>query len=65
MDAREAFVKMIKEENFYNDDNQSIRQHWSGKIGGFADRTIQARWRDYESGWKAALEQKGKSDGLS
>ncbi len=54
--AREAFVRMIKEENFYGErwSAWSLKQHWSGKEGGFADEQLQKRWHDFEKGWKAA-----------
>ena len=55
MNCRDAFVIMIKEENFYGDISQSLRQHWSGKKGGFADQTIQKRWSDFQRGWNSAL----------
>ena len=55
MTCREAFVKMIKkEENFFDPCRQSLKQHWSGKNGGFANNMTQQRWRDFEKGWDAA-----------
>ena len=53
--ARAQFVAMIKDENYYLDYGKwSLRQHWSGARGGFADEQLQKRWRDFEAGWKAA-----------
>lgn len=53
--ARAAFVKLIKEENFYSDFSRwSLRAHWSGADGGFHDHQLQRRWLDFEKGWKAA-----------
>lgn len=54
-EARAAFVKLIKDENFYSDYSRwSLKQHWSGADGGFADDQLQKRWHDFERGWKAA-----------
>ncbi len=53
--ARIAFVKMIKDENFYSDfSKQSLRQHWNGKKSGFHDHLVQRRWQDFLAGWKSA-----------
>ncbi len=53
--CRKAFVKLIKDENFESDDNQSVRQNWAGPKWGFADQRIQARWLDFHKGWELAV----------
>lgn len=54
MTCREAFVKLIRDENFYSECNQqSLRKHWSGVHAGFADPMVQKRWRDFLAGWNA------------
>ena len=67
--ARAAFVKLIREENVYSDfSKQSLKQHWSGADGGFADEFVQNRWTDFYSGWQAALNsearQTSESEGI-
>lgn len=54
LEARAAFVKLIKEENFYSDSKQSLKTHWAGPLGGFSDSLIQRRWRYFLEGWQAA-----------
>lgn len=55
--ARAAFVKIIKDENFYSDYcKQSLKQHWNGATSGFADHMVQRRWRDFLAGWQANQE---------
>jgi len=57
IEARTAFVKMIKEENFYSDlSKQSLKAHWSGKARGFSNHMVQSRWEDFLAGWRAAKE---------
>lgn len=59
--ARAAFVKIIKDENFYsNYCKQSLRQHWAGAKAGFADEAVQRRWRDFLAGWRASNQEEGK-----
>lgn len=54
--ARLKFVAMVKDENYYHEpySRWSLKQHWSGARGGFADEQLQTRWHDFEAGWKAA-----------
>lgn len=53
--CREAFVEMIKEENFFADRcRQSLQQNWAGKAHGFKDEMVQRRWNDFQKGWDAA-----------
>ena len=58
--TREAFVAMIKKENIDHERwaAWSLKQHWSGREGGFADEQLQRRWRDFEAGWNAARGEK-------
>lgn len=57
-EARAAFVKLIKEENFYSDfSKQSLKAHWNGAASGFSDQMVQKRWRDFLAGWRAAKEK--------
>ena len=59
--ARQAFVKLIKEENFYSDHSkQSLKQHWSGAASGFADHLVQNRWQDFWCGWQAARKEQSQ-----
>lgn len=59
--CRAAFVKAIKEENFYRDVGRwSLKQHWAGPRDGFADTQLQARWHDFKLGWEVASKQKTK-----
>lgn len=52
---RDAFVAIIKEENFYSDcSKQSLRAHWNGAESGFGDESLQRRYKDFCAGWKAA-----------
>jgi len=53
--CREAFVEMIKGENFEKEPwaRQSLKQHWSGKESGFSSHTLQNRWSDFKKGWEA------------
>lgn len=63
LQARAAFVAMIKDENFYLDfSKQSLKQHWSGAANGFADWGVQSRWKDYLAGWKAAIARAGNGN---
>lgn len=56
LEARAAFVAVIKEENFYSDfTKQSLKQHWNGAASGFADRVVHSRWNDFLAGWQAAM----------
>ena len=54
--CRAAFVAKIKDENFYQDcwARSSLKAHWSGARGGFADDIINKRWRDFLAGWMAS-----------
>lgn len=52
--ARNAFVKIIKDENFYSSGSKwSLKWHWTGAQGGFADEMLQRRWMDFLKGWNA------------
>lgn len=53
--CREAFVKMIKQENEMMEGwcKQSIAQNWAGKKYGFKDHMVQKRWDDFQKGWDA------------
>lgn len=53
MNARNAFIKMIKEENFYNDTHQSLRKRRG--TTDFHDETINGRWHDFRAGFDACL----------
>ena len=53
--CRATFVEMIREENFYSDSKESVKQHWAGKRNGFANHGIQKRFEDFRKGWEAAL----------
>ena len=55
--CRATFVKMIKEENFYINAKQSVKQNWAGKRNGFADHGKQKRFEDIRKGWEAALKK--------
>lgn len=59
--ARKAFVAMIKRENQMRGtwSRQSLKAHWTGACGGFADESLQRRWRDFEAGWNARQAPKG------
>jgi|JI9StandDraft_1071089.scaffolds.fasta_scaffold2152990_1 hypothetical protein len=54
-EARAAFVKMMKEENYVRPEysRYSLRAHWSGASAGFADESVQRRFADFHAGWKA------------
>jgi hypothetical protein len=58
-EKRAAFVKAIKEEDFYREPwaRYSLKQHWNGAKDGFHDHQLQRRWHDFALGWDAA---KGK-----
>lgn len=64
-ECRQAFVAMIRDENFYMEpySRQSLKQHWSGAPGGFADKQLQRRWRDFEAGWKARTPEQEEVEG--
>lgn len=50
--AREVFVNIVKEENFFNHGpKQSIRQHWNGPLSGFHDSNLQKRWMEFKRGF--------------
>lgn len=51
--ARAAFVKIIKEENFYSFSKQSLKQHWNGAASGFSNHMVQTRWGYFREGWQA------------
>lgn len=53
--CRAAFVKIIREENFYRDVGRwSVKQHWAGPKDGFADEQLQRRWNDFKLGWETS-----------
>lgn len=56
LEARAAFVKLIREENADIADfaKQSLKQHWNGAVSGFSDERVQNRWQDFRAGWQAA-----------
>lgn len=58
--ARTAFVAFIKDDDRDRERwaRYSLKAHWTGAKGGFADDQLQGRWRDFLAGWKAAEEQK-------
>jgi len=60
LEARAAFVKMMKDENFYKDSNHNLKAHWRGKYEGFAYMHVQARWQDFWAGYIAAINQHNK-----
>lgn len=57
--CREAFVALIKKENFERDPHcrWSLKQHWTGAAAGFADEALQRRWHDFSAGWAALSQQ--------
>jgi hypothetical protein len=62
--CREAFVKTIKDENVLRDFSKwSLRAHWSGASGGFADEQLQRRWHDFVAGWLAASQRSNTNSG--
>ena len=56
LEARAAFVKLIKQENFEDRHNKkvSLKQNWAGPQFGFADHMLNQRWLHFYQGWKAA-----------
>lgn len=52
--AREKFVRMMKDENFYYDCNHNLQAHWRGTKEGFKVMHIQSRWQDFLAGFEAA-----------
>jgi len=53
--CRDAFVAMVRDENFYREawSRWSLKAHWTGAVGGFADEMLQKRWKDFQAGWCA------------
>lgn len=63
LQARAAFVAMIKKENFEDrhGNRQSLRQHYAGPHHGFHDHMLNQRWLHFYDGWKAATKRYGET----
>lgn len=53
--CRSAFVSMIRDENKMREGywKQSLKAHWTGQDGGFADEFLQRRYNDFVAGWNS------------
>jgi hypothetical protein len=62
--ARDAFIKIIKQENFElgPDGAYSLRAHWRGSSRGFHDHMLQSRYQDFLRGWNAATSSPAHSE---
>ena len=60
--CREAFVKIIKDENFYVPDwsRESLKAHWRGPEYGFAKESLQREWRRFSEGWQCHKAEESK-----